>query len=163
MKPNRDIIDLSSQDRRQSYQQHPEDRTTQQSDGKSTHKLNKKFKKKMKTFLLTQKPNTNDINNGTEKKLFYYKVYYTHMLHQKHKKFEEGILEVERRVDPDGHIEFKHVSDEYNSERYLNVLATKKEIRTISIQAILKPGKASLFNEYGKEIKMSYSFVADFN
>lgn len=55
------------------------------------------------------------------------------------------------------------MTDEANSERYLSVLERKMAIKTLSLQAILKPGLAKLYNENGKEFLRSSSFVADFN
>ena len=37
------------------------------------------------------------------------------------------------------------------------------DIKTLSLQAILKPGLAKLYNENGKEFIRSSTFVADFN
>lgn len=94
----------------------------------------------------------------------YYKVYYTHQIFKKSKTFKDGILALDRRLDEEGQIETRDPhTNPSNTSNYLKILGQLKETKTLSLQAILRPGRARLFDDNGKEIKNRPNFSADFD
>jgi Protein of unknown function (DUF2439) len=94
---------------------------------------------------------------------FYFRVFYTHQVNKKQKAFKDGVMVLDRKVDDDGQIDQKDLH-ESSAARYLkNLGKAVKEIKTVSLQAVLNPGSARLYDENGKEIKFRSKFSADFD